>query len=226
MQLMNKNLISYPIVSFFTTVNPYLDCSIKFGGWDESAIAKGDALKTVNTRSVDSWKIALNTAVVGERRINLSDKERSVIIEPQLPYMYLPTSDFKEWTRILAEIYPNVVCNTNIQGACSFKKACSSVEDHGYGIKLMIGPSDAEYEVDIPLRDLMITGNLVGASDDSCYIPIFQSVNTEDDVWYLGNLFMNNYYVVYDQSPALGDHPQDHLRVGLAKQTTEQLSYE
>jgi len=211
-------------VSFFTTVNPKLQSSIKLGGWDQSAIMDGENLTMVKTEGVDKWLIAIQGTTVGATVVDMSDISRSLMIEPQLPYMYLPPDDFKKWAQMLSLIYSDVICNTNTKGTCYFNKNCNHVVDHNYNINLSVGPVGEAFEIDVKLRQLMISGNLVGDSSDSCYIPIFKSENTEKDVWYLGNLFMNNYYMVFDQTPA--DRGEDYLQIGFAKQTLHNLVYE
>jgi hypothetical protein len=73
---------------------------------------------------------------------------------------------------------------------------------------------------------MMVTGDLVGANYDLCFIPIFLSTATQNDIWYLGNLFMNNYYVVFDQTPPIYDSGADYLKIGLAPQTPKSLVYQ
>ena len=55
------------------------------------------------------------------------------------------------------------------------------------------------YIVDDP--KFLLTGNQLGDTNETCYLPIFRSVNLKQNTWYLGSLFLNNYYLVLDASP-------------------------
>jgi len=65
-----------------------------------------------------------------------------------------------------------------------------------------------------------VPGNLVGDTEDRCYIPIFANTLDEDkdlSTWYLGNIFMKRYYSVFDMSPWSEDG-EDYLHVGIGLQ--------
>lgn len=51
----------------------------------------------------------------------------------------------------------------------------------------------------------------MGGNDNSCFIAIFRSIGFEDDLsWYVGSMFLQNYYVYFDMTPA-DEHGQDYL---------------
>lgn len=48
----------------------------------------------------------------------------------------------------------------------------------------------------------MFPGSTIGDSVNTCYLPIFaSSLADEDDTWYIGNLFIDYFYMVYDMTP-------------------------
>jgi hypothetical protein len=48
----------------------------------------------------------------------------------------------------------------------------------------------------------MFPGSTIGDVENTCYLPIFSSsLADEDDTWYIGNLFINYFYMVYDMTP-------------------------
>lgn len=53
------------------------------------------------------------------------------------------------------------------------------------------------------LEDYLVPGSHLGATDAICYIPVFKSVDDHNtDTWYFGNLFLENYYTVFDMTPS------------------------
>ena len=52
------------------------------------------------------------------------------------------------------------------------------------------------------LRKLMISGTPLGGTANQCYFAIFSSSEIEQDTWYLGNIIMEDHYIVYDATPA------------------------
>lgn len=47
--------------------------------------------------------------------------------------------------------------------------------------------------------DMLIEGTRVEDTADTCYIAIFDSgLEQSDSTWYIGGIFMDNYYTVYD----------------------------
>jgi len=52
-------------------------------------------------------------------------------------------------------------------------------------------------------------------TSNNCYVGVFRSLNANQETWYLGNLFMNKYYVVYDMTP-YDEQGKDYIQVGIA----------
>jgi hypothetical protein len=49
---------------------------------------------------------------------------------------------------------------------------------------------------------MFVEGVDFGDSINTCYIPIFHNNGKSDDnTWYLGNLFMHKYYIILDMTP-------------------------
>ncbi len=51
------------------------------------------------------------------------------------------------------------------------------------------------------LENLFISGSKLGDTDLTCYLPIFKASDDNLDTWILGNLIMQDYYVVFDMTP-------------------------
>ena len=63
---------------------------------------------------------------------------------------------------------------------------------------------------------MLIDGKLFNNTEDTCYVGVFRSqVETQQNIWYLGNIVMNQFYMVFDASPY---HTQnlDFFQVGIA----------
>merc|ERR1711998_152620 len=72
------------------------------------------------------------------------------------------------------------------------------------------------------MRDVLVTGTAFGDSPNTCYLSIFKSKKADQTTWYLGNLFMTEYYVVYDATPK-DERGENYIQMGLGRQNPEQL---
>lgn len=50
---------------------------------------------------------------------------------------------------------------------------------------------------------------------NTCYFPVFKSLKGSQDTWYIGNLFINYFYLVFDMSP-LDERGKDYIQIGVA----------
>lgn len=67
------------------------------------------------------------------------------------------------------------------------------------------------YVLDIKLKDLLVNGtDIDDLTDARCYIPVFRSEDTAQDTWYLGNIVMQFYYIVFDMTP-VDERSEDYL---------------
>lgn len=68
---------------------------IKFGGYDEEGLAANTKLTVLRTDKNNQWGLNAASMVIGERLLYTpGGNERIAVIEPQLPYLYLPTGDY------------------------------------------------------------------------------------------------------------------------------------
>jgi|DEB0MinimDraft_12_1074336.scaffolds.fasta_scaffold112910_2 hypothetical protein len=48
----------------------------------------------------------------------------------------------------------------------------------------------------------LLHGDIVGDTSDTCYLPVFKTaLGDKSDWWYVGNLIMNYFYLVFDMTP-------------------------
>ena len=94
---------------------------------------------------------------------------------------------------------------------CVLDTKCANVNKKDFEMKLTLTSAnvDLEYRIDGEdiLRQLYDSKN---RERNQCRILVYQSLKGKDDVWYLGNVFMRNYYVVYDMSP-LDERGEDYI---------------
>ena len=95
-QLMDRGYIDNKVVSFYTDMKDQ-DSSIKFGSWDEEGIKNKGRLNMVRTISPDSWSVSLSLVQVINQPLELSEARTMVLIEPMVPYIYIPESDFMKF---------------------------------------------------------------------------------------------------------------------------------
>ena len=50
-------------------------------------------------------------------------------------------------------------------------------------------------------NDMFISGQELGDTSNTCYLAVFKSQTLQTNTWYVGNVFMRDYYVVYDLTP-------------------------
>lgn len=79
--------------------------------------------------------------------------------------------------------------------------------------------------MNLPWTSLLVDGPEVGESRDKCYLGIFKSEEIDQDIWYFGNQAMEEYYAVFDLSPA-DERGKDYIQFGIAhKVETHMFEY-
>ena len=64
---------------------------------------------------------------------------------------------------------------------------------------------------------MFIPGSLVGDYNERCFLPFFfEEINGPSKTWYLGNLFMSQYYIVLDMTP-FDEKYENYIQVALAQ---------
>jgi len=74
------------------------------------------------------------------------------------------------------------------------------------------------YHYQIPFSEMYASGSNFGDTDKTCYIPVFnhgQQGDVESNLVMIGNIFMQQYYFVYDQSPLAHGHKYIQVGFGL-----------
>jgi hypothetical protein len=58
-----------------------------------------------------------------------------------------------------------------------------------------------EHMYNVNENDMFISGQELGDTSNTCYLAVFKSQTLQTNTWYVGNVFMRDYYVVYDLTP-------------------------
>ena len=95
------------------------------------------------------------------------------------------------------------VCNES-QNICRFGTPCHQVEKKRieFGIRLFDETRDIYFNIN--WNYMYLSGEHFGGNKDECYVPVFSNKrqkNSDVNLVYVGNLFMQSYYVVFDMSP-------------------------
>ena len=83
-----------------------------------------------------------------------------------------------------------------------FLESCETVHKKASFVKFIVGDTVKDtFDIIIRLESTFTSGEQFGDSKNQCYIPVFKSAETKQDTWHIGNLFMQNYYTVFDMTP-------------------------
>ena len=151
--------------------------------------------------------------------MTLSAAKSYAIFEPAFPYVYMPVGDYMRWMTTISTQYKDkqINCNPLSGTKCYFANSCDHVRNFVQmkPQKFELGDSNTgSFTVTMDLSKLLIPGQNVGGKIGQCYIGMFSSKSIEMDTWYIGNIVMEEYYVVYDATPA--EQGQDWIQLGIA----------
>jgi len=60
----------------------------------------------IKTADDKSWGLKLNSAKLGDEQLEITDPSTQVLIEPMVPYIYLPMRDFEKYQFLVEKAYP------------------------------------------------------------------------------------------------------------------------
>ena len=95
-QLRNKGYIDYLAFALYTKEDKSAHSTIQFGGYDSNGLQKNEHLTVLRTVDDKSWAVWGEDIQIGDWFLSkkLKGNKRKVLIEPQMPYMHVPSDDF------------------------------------------------------------------------------------------------------------------------------------
>ena len=202
------------VVSLWTEFSEGNSSIIKLGSWDEHGVEDGKELSIIRTPTKYSWLFKIKSSTYSGKDIIPEGQSRLVNFDPQLPYIYIPQPDFRNFMSIVSSMFPDqVICKDT---HCYFVNRCAHVTEQWQDFTIQIYDSiNTSPEFKIPEQDMLVSGETFADEVDTCYIGIFPNGNSKIlQSWYVGNLFMKSYYMVYDLS-TFDEHGEDYLQIGI-----------
>lgn len=144
--------------------------------------------------------------------------------------MYVPGEDWPGVRRATAAAFKSdgVVCGSQY---CFFENRCEWLDGGSLRQKTLTIALISEVaphgtvRLEIGGDKLFIPGEHVGLSSDRCVLGVFKQADARQDAWYLGNLILGDYYLVFDMTP-LTEHNRDFIQVGFAPMNPAGLRYQ
>ena len=198
-------MIDHEIVSIYTRGEAGNSSLVKFGGWDQDGLAAGEQLKMQRTHSANDLSLFFNHAKIGHFQMSSSTVKRRVHLNPAVKYIYMPDSDWQTITDYLQSFYDqyshmNFTCDQESK-QCYWKHSC------GYVLSTPIQPQhlsvffDTDNNYTVRYDRIVIDGRyFTTASEDYCYLGIFQGHHLAPGIWEFGSIAMLDYYIVFDMT--------------------------
>lgn len=125
-QAKEAGLIDHLVFSLYTNLDNNVQSSIKFGSYDQDALAPGAEVVYVKTKAADTWELRGYAMVVHYDQVKTGPTPKVALIEPQLPYLYMPEEDWSGYVDAVLYSFADdgVKCSSHY---CSFDKSCSAV---------------------------------------------------------------------------------------------------
>ena len=108
-------------------------------------------------------------------------------------------------------------CSDNFNHDCYVSKRCDKIPDIGVDLRIKVDDGDVKREFFIHQRKMMIPGNFLGASANSCHLALRKNIIDGDDKIYIGNIFLKEFYVFLDQKDS------GELYVGIGPQNPDDI---
>ena len=217
--LKKKGLIDNMTVSFFVENDNIPNKStIKFGSYDQIGLRPGKDLQMMRTAHKGTWDLKCNMVKIGKEKIA---EKANIRFEPQLPYLYLPKDYYRAFVDSINKLYedPNVygkkVCIMN-ENLCRFDVPCKKVPKKKIEFAIRLYDAERALYFNINWKYMYLGGEHFGGNNDECYIPVFSNRRQRDsdvDLVYVGNMFMQSYYMVFDASTL--DKGLNYVQVGI-----------
>ena len=202
-----QGFIDHNTISFFIKSNSATGSIIKFGSYDLTGIMNGQTLQVYETVDRTRWAINGNNILANDHVVTLNEREFS--FNMHLPYIYIPSDDFKNFAVAMAQFQLDIKCSDTLN-YCKLDYPCSQATFDPWRLKFNLYDSRVSTNYQIPFTPKYMIDGASFKDPNTCYFPIFKSMNGVQDTWYIGNLFINYFYLVFDMSP-LDEFGKDYI---------------
>ena len=104
-------LITNRVFSYYNSLDPKIQSSIKFGSYDQSGLLPGSNFIYLKTRNITTWGIRGQQLYLGSQNLTNNEVSITALFEPQLPYMYIPQNDYVNFTQMVSEEFgQQIIC--------------------------------------------------------------------------------------------------------------------
>jgi hypothetical protein len=207
--------IDHLVASFYIKSANDFSSSIKFGSYDPVGIAPNNVLQMYKTKDLSSWSIKIRNMYLNNDALIDAGGTRYLSLDMQLPYLYLPNADFIKFQVQMANFDRNIHCNYH-NNYCKWYQSCDSLQTNTWAMTLEMFDDVHYNQWTLPSNNnFLISGSDFGDSINTCYVPVFRSINGYADTWYGGNIFLNYFYITYDMTPYT-ENSMDYIQVGIA----------
>jgi len=233
-RLKDKGRIDYNILSVYVSEEEGKSSIIKFGGWDQISLKNGTELHMFKAATKSSWHLISDSITfAGKNLLTAEDssfggrtvekKDRFINIDPMVPYVTVPSSDFELIKKQLMSLKEGVECPSGLNG-CKINNKCEEVRDASFDLKMVLKDGETSKVFELDEYDMLIDGAELGLDPNTCYFAIVSAgISVIESTWYVGGSFLNKYYVVYDLTPA-DERGEDYIQIGIGEKNPEKLA--
>jgi len=126
------------------------------------------------TVDVKRWSINARSFKANGHKL-ANDDSREIQFDMQIPYLYLPDVDFKNFAVALAIFDTSIKCSSK-RNSCKYEKPCDQVNAKTWFLSLDMFDNYIINNYAIPSDNAFyVDGNLLG-DPNTCYLPVFRSV--------------------------------------------------
>ena len=119
-QLKEAKKVDKLVVAFYVSQDPSKQSLIKFGSYDLAGMAdRGKEMHTFKTISPESWNVHSSGMSINGKIIYTGVQARQLLVEPQMPFIFLGGDDFRKWKDIVEKAHPETKCS---ESGCYFDK--------------------------------------------------------------------------------------------------------